>query len=116
MSNTEELKRIKSLLDANPYPLVFVDLKHTIRYVNKKAAEHYGERGFSDLVGKSLFDCHQPSSVQRLQELIKAMLHQKKEIFIGVNVRNQRAYLTPVFDDQKNCIGYYERFEANEGC
>ena len=46
--------RIMSLiLDAYPYPIVFVDCGHVIRYMNKRARYHYyEERGYRDLIGK----------------------------------------------------------------
>ena len=47
------------ILDAIPYPIVFVDTDHIIRYLNKEARHRYYEvRGYDNLIGKSLFLCH----------------------------------------------------------
>ena len=36
-----------------------------------------------------------------------------KEIFVGVNLRNQRIYMQPVRDAEGRLIGFFERFEMN---
>ena len=36
-----------------------------------------------------------------------------KEVFIGVNARNQRYYMQGVRDEEGNLIGFFERFELN---
>lgn len=41
------------ILDSIPYPIVFEDCNHIIRYMNKSAKYHYyTERGYKDLIGK----------------------------------------------------------------
>lgn len=49
--------------------------------------------------------------------MIEAVINQfkkdAKELFLKVNDRNQRVYITPVLDGNKNLVGYYERFEMN---
>ena len=47
------------ILDSVPYRIVFVDTDHIIRYMNREAKHHYyAVRGYSDLIGKSIFECH----------------------------------------------------------
>lgn len=39
------------ILDSYPYPILFVDCDHIIRYMNKRAEYHYyQERGYRDLI------------------------------------------------------------------
>ena len=43
------------ILDAIPYPIMYVDVNHIIRYMNKKAEFYFYEvRGYRDLIGKNL--------------------------------------------------------------
>lgn len=53
----DEKTILKGILDSYPYPIVFVDNDYIIRYLNRYAKYHYyQERGYRDLIGKSLFD------------------------------------------------------------
>jgi DUF438 domain-containing protein len=104
-----------AITDSFPYPIVFADVKHVIRYTNRAAQYHYcTERGHDDLLGKSLLDCHfNPASREMIEAIISKFKKDAKELFLKVNDRNQRVYITPVLDGKKNLIGYYERFEMN---
>lgn len=103
------------IVDAIPYPIVFVDAEeHIIRYMNKAAKYHYHqERGFPDLIGRSIFDCHNEESRKRILEAVKKLNRHGQEIFLTVNVRNQRIYITPVRNGGGKLVGYFERFEMN---
>ena len=55
----EQLEIMEGILNAYPYPIVFVDNDYIIRFLNRFAKYHYyEERGYGDLIGKSIFDCH----------------------------------------------------------
>ena len=110
-----ELNQIMAyILDAIPYPIVFVDCDHIIRYMNKRAKYHYyEERGYRDLVGRSLFDCHNENSRKPIETIIERLKNHGQEEFLKVNVRNERIYITPVRDEHGQLLGYFERFERN---
>jgi len=102
------------ILDAIPYPIVFVDLAHVIRYMNKRARYHYyEERGYPDLIGKSLFECHGEESRKAIEEVVQQFKNHKHEVFLKVSARNERIYITPVRDKHGTLVGYFERFENN---
>jgi DUF438 domain-containing protein len=104
----------KLIIDCLHYPVVFVDLEHIIRYLNPAAEHHYyRERGYSSLVGKSIFECHSQESREGIARAVESFKKGEQEIFLKVNVRNQRVYITPVRDENGNLVGYYERFELN---
>ena len=111
----DELTILRGILDSFPYPVVFVDGDFVIRYMNRYAQYHYyQERGYSCLIGKSLFSCHdKESSRQRIEAAYEKMKSDGKEIFVGVNLRNQRIYMQPVRDAEGRLIGFFERFEMN---
>jgi DUF438 domain-containing protein len=105
----------EAILDSIPYPIVFVDTSHIIRYLNKRAKYHYyQERGYKDLVGKSVFDCHKDISKDKIIGIVERLANHEQEFFLKVSVRNERIYITPVRDGDGNLIGYYERFELNQ--
>jgi PAS domain S-box-containing protein len=108
-------KTLQAILDAFPYPIVYVDRDHVIRFLNKNACYHYyQERGYHDLIGKSLFDCHPDHSREKILEVVEKLKNHAQEMFLTVNVRNQRLYITPVRDEAGELIGYFERFELNQ--
>ena len=111
----EKAEIMSLILDAYPYPIVFVDCDHVIRYMNKRARYHYyEERGYRDLIGKSLFDCHmEPRSVEMIKAAVEKLKNHGNEIFLKVNQRNERTIITPVRDENGVLVGYFERFEQN---
>ena len=104
----------KAIVDSSPYPVVYVDLDHVIRYLNPMAVFHYQtERGYADLLGRSLFDCHTDQSKEKILQAVEHLKRGGQEILLMVNVKNHRVYISPVRDPEKKLIGYYERFELN---
>jgi DUF438 domain-containing protein len=104
----------KAIVDSLPYPLVYVDLDHVIRYLNPMAVYHYQtERGYSDLLGQSLFNCHTEQSKEKILQAVERFKRGSQEIFLTVSVKNHRLYISPVRNSEKELIGYYERFELN---
>jgi DUF438 domain-containing protein len=105
---------LRLILDALPFPIVFVDTTHNIRFMNKRARFHYyEERGYRDLIGKSLFECHKEKSKERIIEIVETLKNHGRDSFLAVNATNERIYVTPVRDDSGELIGYFERFEGN---
>jgi PAS domain S-box-containing protein len=110
----EREKMLAYILDAIPYPIVFVDCDHTIKYLNKAAEYHYyAERGYDQLIGKSIFECHNTRSQEKIREAVEKLKNHHREIFLGVAVNNQRIYINPVRNENGELIGYFERFELN---
>jgi uncharacterized protein (UPF0210 family) len=82
--------------------------------MNNTAKHHYyTERGYNDLIGKSLFECHNQHSKEKIIEAFEKIKNHGNEIYIGVNVKNQRMYINPVRNEAGELIGYFERFELN---
>lgn len=108
-------KMLSYILDAHPYPIVFVDCDHVIRYLNKRAEYHYyQERGYRDLIGKSIFACHQnPKSEEMIKSVVEQLKNHGNEVFLKVSYKNERIYIVPVRDENGDLIGYFERFEMN---
>lgn len=110
-----ETEKIQAyILDSIPYPIVFADTDHIIRYMNKAAEyRYYTVRGYKDLIGKSLFDCHKETSKEKIIEVVEKLKKHGNEIFLGVSVNNLRFYINPVRNENGELVGYFERFEMN---
>ena len=111
----ELLEIYEGILDSYPYPIVFVDDTFTIRYLNQNAKYHYyQERGYDDLIGKSIFDCHQSETAkEKIRQGFASICRNGKPIYLGVNVKNYRFYLQGVKNREGKWIGFFERFELN---
>ncbi len=111
----EQLEIMEGILNAYPYPIVFVDNDYIIRFLNRFARYHYyEERGYGDLIGKSIFDCHQTDTAkEKIKMAYEGIKKNGKEVFIGVNTRNQRMYMMGVRNQKGEWIGFFERFELN---
>ena len=110
--NREEM--FEAILDSIPYRIVFVDTDHIIRFLNKEARHHYYDvRGYGELVGKSIFECHSEKSREMLIAAVEKLRNHGNEIYLGVSVYNERKYINPVRNDKGELIGYFERFERN---
>ena len=110
--NREEM--FEAILDSIPYRIVFVDTDHIIRFLNKEARHHYYDvRGYGELVGKSIFECHSEKSREMLIAAVEKLRNHSNEIYLGVSVYNERKYINPVRNEKGELIGYFERFERN---
>jgi hypothetical protein len=100
----------KEILNTVVVPIVFCDLNHVIVYMNAAAIEKYKKRGGSELIGKSIFDCHMESSNVVIREVFAKML-------LGLDEQKTRdgetkkIFMCAVRDEQGVLIGYYERYE-----
>jgi hypothetical protein len=99
------------IIDQYKYPIVFVDNDHVIKYLNQVAIKNYQKRGFNDLLNKSIFDCHNPLTKEKIIEYHKRFINGENEIYLTTNKINQKVYMVAVRNDRNELLGYYERFE-----
>ena len=55
-----------------PASITVIDADGTILEMNEKARATYATDGGADLIGKSIYHCHNPQSEQRIREMIAA--------------------------------------------
>ena len=108
----EELEMLKGILNSYPYFIVFVDNDYIIRFMNKTAQDHYDKKN-KNLLGKSLFDCHNEKSIEKIKKSYEQIKSTGKDVFIFVNSKNQRVYMQGVKNEKGEWIGFIERFELN---
>ncbi|MBT3232020.1 MAG: hypothetical protein HN356_04335 [Calditrichaeota bacterium] len=109
--NTETLVAI---LDTLNQEVVFVDNDHIIRFMNLEAKRHYHDRsGYSDLIGKSIFDCHNGVSNQLIKDVHARMVKGEDEIF--PNEEKLTYSMVAVRDEKGELLGYFERDVNTKG-
>ena len=59
----------KSIVDQDRASVVICNLKHEIIYMNPAAVISYAKRGGDKLIGRSLLDCHNPESRDKIQQV-----------------------------------------------
>lgn len=107
-------KYFKSIIDQDRCAVVICNLEHEIIYMNQAAIQRYGKRGGQALIGKSLLDCHNPQSVERIQKVLAWFLEntENNQIYTFYNEKeNKDVYMVALRDDDKTLIGYYEKHE-----
>lgn len=97
-----------AILDSLKDPLVFVDLDHIVRYMNKAAFRHYEEG--ATLIGRSIFNCHNVQSEKTIYDVFDALQKGEEERLITNNEKH-RIYMRAVRDANGHLVGYYERYE-----
>jgi len=101
-----------AMLDTVHHAIVFVDNGHIIKYLNKAAEKRYYEqRGYSDLIGHSLLDYHNPGSQTQIKEVYRRLQAGEDQVSLGINRYNELTTVVAVRDKDRNLLGYYERFE-----
>ena len=110
----ERERLLSYILDSFPYPVLFVDSNHIIRYLNKYAEYfYYQERGYSNLIGESIFSCHNDKSKEKIIAGAEKLKNHAMEIYLGVNSKNHRVYMQAVRNEEGEMEGYIQRFEMN---
>lgn len=98
---------LAAILDSLKDPLLFADTEHIIRYMNRRAKEYYEEG--AALLGRSLMDCHNPTSQQTIREVLQALEAGEEERLIS-DTPEHRVYMRAVRDADGRLVGYYERY------
>ena len=104
----------KSVLDADTAPVVICNLQHDIVYMNPCSIEKYAYRGGAELIGKSIFECHNEKANEMIKRVV-AWFEESTEHNIIHTFKNTKenkdVYMVALRDDDKNLIGYYEKHE-----
>jgi len=102
----------QELLDSFKNPVLFADTGHVVRYANRAAQQFYPDG--DQLIGRSLFDCHNQQSQQQMVDILQQMEAGLDEVLITDNEK-RRIYMRAVRSRSGELRGYYERFEPPRG-
>jgi PAS domain S-box-containing protein len=103
----------QAILDSVKHPIVFVDNDHIIRYLNRAAkVRYYEKRGYSDLIGKSILDCHNSTSANQITQAHERLRKGESEVYLRLdNYQEKATVIVGVRDGSGVLLGYYERTE-----
>jgi len=109
------LETCTAILDTINHPIAFVDNDHVIRYLNNAAMERYYKvKDYSNLIGKSIFDCHAQKSRVQILEHYERLKAGENEIVRLVPKIGRKFTTVAIRDKDGNLTGYYERSEKME--
>jgi PAS domain S-box-containing protein len=103
----------QAILDSVKNPIVFVDNDHIIRYLNRSAkVRYYEKRGYSDLIGKSILDCHNSTSANQITEAHERLQKGENEVYLEPDKNQEKVtVIVGIRDVGGILLGYYARSE-----
>ncbi|BAL80264.1 hypothetical protein CSE_01380 [Caldisericum exile AZM16c01] len=101
---------LKGILNALQIEIVFVDTTHTIRFMNKFAINNYKDRFGTDLVGKSIFNCHNENSKKLILKGFEELVQGKDKVQVFENEKIKE-YMIAVRNEKGSLLGYFEIIE-----
>ena len=103
----------KSIVDQDRSSIVICNLKHEIIYMNPAAVSSYAKRGGDKLIGRSVLDCHNPESREKIQQVVEWFAADESHNIVYTfhnEKQNKDVYMVALRDDGE-LIGYYEKHE-----
>ncbi len=109
-----DISFFKSVLEQDKSAIVICNLQHEIIYMNPAAAVHYERYGGRELLGKSLLDCHNAQSKEKIRQVAAwfASSASNNLVYTYHNTKqNKDVYMVALRKDDGSLIGYYEKHE-----
>lgn len=107
----------KSMIDQDRCAVVICNLQHEIIYMNPSAVTRYAKRGGEGLIGRSLLDCHNEKSAERIRQVIQWFAESREHNLVYTfhnEKENKDVYMVALRDDEGRLIGYYEKHEYRD--
>ena len=106
-------KLFKSIIDADPQPVVVCDLASTVVYMNPASVQMY----HCDITGKSIKGCHNADSNDKIDKVVEWFSKSVENNIVYTSFdekKNKDIYMVALRDDDGTLIGYYEKHESRE--
>lgn len=106
-------KFFKSIVDQDRTSIVICNLEHEIIYMNPAAMMSYEKEGRGSLLGRSLMECHNQDSREKIQGVIDWFGEDESHNIMFIyhdDKKNKDVYMVALRDEGK-LIGYYEKHE-----
>lgn len=103
----------KSIIDQDRVSVVICNLEHEIIYMNPAAIVNYAKRGGDKLIGRSLLECHNSRSADKIQQVVDWFAEDENHNIVYTfhnEKQNKDVYMVALRDNGK-LIGYYEKHE-----
>ena len=105
----------KSVLEQDRAAIVICDLEHVIIYMNPAARKRYAKHG--ELLGKSIFDCHNERSNETIKRVAEWFAEDKSHNIVYTfhnEKENKDVYMVALRGEDGELIGYYEKHEYRD--
>lgn len=107
-------KYFRSIIEQDQCAVVICNLEHTIIYMNPAAIIRYKRYGGAELIGKSLLECHNSHSREKIEKVLlwfkESDCHNRIYTFHNEKERKD-VYIIALRDKDNTLIGYYEKHE-----
>ncbi len=103
----------RSILEQDRASVVICNLNHEIIYMNPQAIRSYEKRGGEKLIGRSLMECHNAESAEKIKKVIEWFAADESHNIVYTfhnEKQNKDVYMVALRDAGK-LIGYYEKHE-----
>ena len=103
----------KSIVDQDRASIVICNLKHEIIYMNPAAVNSYAKRGGDKLIGRSLLDCHNQESRDKIQKVVDWFAADESHnlVYTFHNEKQNKDFYMVALREEGRLIGYYEKHE-----
>ena len=106
----------KSMIDQDRASVVICNLKHEIIYMNPTAVASYAKYGGNELIGRSLLECHNPESREKIKQVMDWFAADESHNIVYTfhnEKQNKDVYMVALREEGK-LIGYYEKHEYRD--
>ena len=103
----------KSIIDQDRCAVVICSLEHEIIYMNSAAVLYYEKWGGEKLIGRSLLECHNQESREKIQQVVNWFREEDSHNIVYTfhnEKQNKDVYMVALREEGK-LIGYYEKHE-----
>ncbi len=103
-------KFFKAIAETDPSPIVICGTDHKILYMNPAAITHYAQG--AALLDRSVLQCHNPRSAQKLEKILAWFLESKSHNIFYIafsETENADFYMIALRDADGTLLGYYEK-------
>lgn len=106
----------KSIIDQDRAAVVICNLNHEIIYMNPAAVVNYGKRGGDKLIGRSLLECHNKESQEKIRQVTEWFAQDESYniVYTFYNEKQNKDVYMVALRDSGKLIGYYEKHEYRD--
>ena len=103
----------QSIIDQDRAAVVICNLEHEIIYMNPAAVHNYEQWGGEKLIGRSLLDCHNPESVEKIKKVVEwfAADDSHNIVYTSHNEKQNKDIYMVALRENGQLLGYYEKHE-----
>ena len=105
----------RSIVEQDLCAVVICNLQHEIIYMNPAAVSRYAKWGGDKLIGKSLLNCHNTQSQERIREVVGWFQESTGALTAFIRFNNEKenkdVYMVALRNLFGELIGYYEKHE-----